>query len=92
MLQPKETPFVDQQESEGDQNDDPTSNGHDDLESDNQENTDENMSNTNGDGAETTKEDEQSEEAVAAPEPTHSEADVSVTDEIETLCINHIQR
>jgi hypothetical protein len=82
LLQPKEIPMDDQQESEGDQNDDPTSDGHDDLESDNQENTDENMSNTNGDGAETTEEDEQSEEAVAAPEPTHSEADVSVTDEI----------
>ena len=82
LLQPKEIPLDDQQESEGDQNDDPTSDGHDDLESDNQENTNENMSNNNGDGADTDKEDEQSEDAVAALEPTHSEEDVSITDEI----------
>ena len=82
LLQPKEMPSVDQQESEGDQNDDPTMNGHDDLESDNQQTTDDNTSNTNGDGAESEEEDEQSEESVTASEPIHSEADVSVTDEV----------
>lgn len=82
LLQPKEMPSVDQQESEGDQNDDPTMNGHDDLESDNQQTTDENTSNTNGDGAESEEEDEESEESVTASDPIHSEADVSITDEV----------
>ena len=82
LLQPKEMPSVDQQESEGDQNDDPTMNGHDDLESDNQQTTDENTNNTNGDGAESEEEDEESEESVTASEPIHSEADVSITDEV----------
>ena len=73
---------VEQEESEGDQNDD-ASDGHDDLESDKQETIDENNTKgSNGDDAETEEQEDDNQESVSASEPKHSQDDVSVTDEI----------
>jgi len=81
LIQPEG--MLEQEESEGDQNDDPTSDGHDDLESDNQETTDENNTNgSNGDDAETEEQENDHQESVSASTPMHSQDDVSVTDEI----------
>lgn len=80
LMTPPQMEDVDQPESEDSQNDDPTSGGHDDLESDNQ-NNDENTSNTkeNGDGE--AIEEEEFDSTIASPEPKHDE-DVSVTDQV----------
>ena len=80
LMTPPQTEDVDQPESEDSQNEDPTSGGHDDLESDNQ-NNDENTSNTeeNGDGE--AIEEEEFDSTIASSEPKHDE-DVSVTDQV----------
>lgn len=82
LMTPPQMEDVDQPESEDSQNDDPTSGGHDDLESDKQ-NYDENTSNTeeNGDGEDDEDGENDFDQTIASPEPIHNE-DVSVTDQV----------
>lgn len=84
LMTPPQMPEPDVDDNEKEDNEDPTSMGHDDMENDyeKEENTRDEQSSSNNEVDKDTENTEEESNASTNPQPEHTDEDVSVTDEI----------